>query len=370
MIVLNLLNQLFGRRGSISRSDIDTHQKSASEQQRIEENAAAHEFDNTALDGWSESGLKTESMKQLDQRMSKKYGKPKFSLSVGVILVTLIIGSTVLFYLSLAPAEQSTPHEFTPTIVLNQETERTEIDLIPAIESLTEISEESQVRPQELIAKNIAQTADQQASENNSDRFEDKDEQQQIIVLPIVETNTETSYKLVYNQAKEIYLKDLKLIDYRAYRDGEITTERLRYSGTPANQENWEQSNEEELVWEKVTIPYIEYIEKTMELIAKNKYKKALTRLELILENYPDDINANFYSGLSYYNLGNYDLSIARFEKSFNVQFGNFYEEARWFKSLALHNLNKTSEAKLLWQEISAENGFYSSEAIKKLKKN
>jgi tetratricopeptide (TPR) repeat protein len=369
MIVLNLLNQLFGRRDSISRADIDVYQKGTSQQQRIEENAAADEFDSNALDGWSESGLSTDAMKKLDQRMAKKYGSPNYSTFAGFVLATLIIGSGLLLYFSHSPQEELLLTEVTETILLNEETERTEIDLIPEIEALEEIAEASQVRPQELIAKNIAKTKENQTVEDKSDQL--PTQQDQLPVLPVIDNNPapEIAPSLIYNQAKEIYLKDLKLIDYRAYRDGEITTERLRYSGTPANQAHWEQSSNEELVWEKVDIPYIDYIDKTMELISKNKYKKALPRLELILENYPDDINANFYSGLSYFNLGKYDLAIERFEKSYTIQYGNFYEEARWFKSLALENLKKHSEAKKLWKEIALEKGFYAKEAEKKLVK-
>ncbi len=365
MIVLNLLNQLFGRRDAISRADIDTYQN-GKEKQRIEEHAAADEFDSNALDGWSTSGLSTDAMKKLDKRISQKYGSSSYSTFAGLVLATLIIGSGLLLYFSYSPQEEVQLAVATDTVLLNEATERTEIDLIPEIEALEEIAEASQVRPQELIAKNIAQTREDQPIEINQEDFT---AQQSLPVLPIIEDNTspELAPTLNYNQAKEIYLKDLKLIDYRAYRDGQITTERLRYSGTPANQEHWEQSSNEELVWEKVDIPYIEYIDKTMELISTNKYKKALPRLELILEKYPDDMNANFYSGFVYFNLGKYDVAIQRFEKSFSISFGNFYEEARWFKSLALENLRRSSEAKQLWKEITAEKGFYAKDAEKKL---
>lgn len=371
MIVLNLLNQLFGRRDSLSRSDIDAYQKGKSQRQRIEENAAADEFDNNALEGWSESGLNTDAMKQLDRRITKKYGSANNSALVGFVLATLVIGSGMLLYFSYLPNETASPEDNSNSLVFNQDTERTEVDLSPEIEALVEISEDDQVRPQELIAKNIAQTTEENTTADDVN-INNIDVVQPLPDLPVItnDENQSIATTLIYKQAKEIYLKDLKLIDYREYRDGEVTTERLRYSGTPANQENWEQSSSEELIWEKVNIPYIEYIDKTMELIAKNKYKKALPRLELILENYPDDINANFYSGLSYFNLGKYDLAIERFEKSYTIQFGNFYEEARWFKSLALENSKKYSEARKLWKEIVAENGFYAKEAEKKLNKS
>lgn len=369
MIVLNLLNQLFGRRDSISRADIDAYQKGKSQQQRIEENAAANEFDSNALDGWSESGLSTDAMKKLDQRIAKKYSSPNYSTFVGFVLATLIIGSGMLLYFSYSPNETASLEDNSNSLVFNQDTERTEVDLSPEIEAMVEISEEAQVKPQALIAKNIAQTTEEKKTDENVNTSS-IDAVKPLPDLPVITDDDQSiATTLIYKQAKEIYLKDLKLIDYREYRDGEVTTERLRYSGTPANQENWEQSSSDELIWEKVNIPYIEYIDKTMELIAKNKYKKALPRLELILENYPDDINANFYSGFSYFNLGKYDLAIERFEKSYTIQFGNFYEEARWFKSLALENSNKHTEARKLWKEIVAEKGFYAKEAENKLNK-
>jgi TolA-binding protein len=368
MIVLNLLNQLFGRRDSISRADIDAYQKGKSQKQRIEENAAADEFDDNALEGWAESGLQTDAMRKLDKRISKKFGGSSYSSLVGVLLAVLILGSGILLYISYQPTEKILSEETSEIITLNQDTERTEVDLIPEIEALIEISENDQVRPQELIAKNIAQT--KKVDANDESEQKNNDLVPALPSLPIISNTTDdqTTASIIYQQAKEIYLKDLKLIDYREYRDGEVATERLRYSGIPANQENWEQSSNDELIWEKVNVPYIEYIDKTMDLVAKKKYKKALSRLELILKNYPDDINANFYSGFSYFNLGSYDLAIERFEKSYTIQFGNFYEEARWFKSLALENSNKHTEARKLWKEIVAEKGFYAKEAEKKMK--
>lgn len=368
MIVLNLLNQLFGRRESISRADIDIYQNDRSQQQRIEENAAADEFDNNALQGWAESGLQTDAMRKLDKRISKKFGGSPYSSLVGVFLAALLLGLGIFLYVSYQPTETILSEETLGIITLNQDTERTEIDLIPEIEALIEISENDQVRPQELIAKNMAQTTKVDANAESEQK--NNDLVPALPSLPIISNTTDdqTTEALIYHQAKEIYLKDLKLIDYRKYRAGEVTTERLRYSGIPANQENWEQSSNDELIWEKVNVPYIEYIDKTMDLVAKKKYKKALSRLELILKNYPDDINANFYSGFSYFNLGSYDLAIERFEKSYTIQFGNFYEEARWFRSLSLENLKKYSEARKLWREIIAEKGFYAKEAEKKMK--
>ena len=368
MIVLNLLNQLFGRRDSISRADIATYQKDKSQRQRIEESAASDEFDSNALEGWAESELNTDAMQHLDERIGKKFGGARQTSVVRFLLASLIVGSVVLLYITYQPAKTTSVESDINSLILDGNTERTEVDLSPEIEALIEISDEAQVKPQELIAKNIAQTKQEQLSTDDSQQQEDETVPP-TPQLPVFVDNNEpqVTSPLIYQQAKEIYLKELKLIDYRAYRDGEITTERLRYSGIPANQENSEETNQEELVWEKVNIPYIEYIDKTMDLIAKNKYKKALSRLELILEKYPDDINANFYSGLSYFNLGKNELAIERFDKSYSIQFGNFYEEARWFKSLALESANRHVEAQKLWKAISAEKGFYAKEAERKL---
>ena len=105
-----------------------------------------------------------------------------------------------------------------------------------------------------------------------------------------------------------------------------------------------------------------------MEYFEKSKYKKALKRFNTILSFYKGDINAHFYGGLCYYNLGQYEKAIDHFDDSYNIEFGNFRQEANWFKVKALIELKEFHNAKQLLEQIISEGKFYSSNAKHLLK--
>ena len=86
-----------------------------------------------------------------------------------------------------------------------------------------------------------------------------------------------------------------------------------------------------------------------------------------ILEHYEDDVNANFYAGLSAYNLESFSQAEEYFKNAYSLKYGNFKEEANWFEALSLLKLNEKSKAKKLLQQIVAGNGFYAERAKEKL---
>lgn len=147
---------------------------------------------------------------------------------------------------------------------------------------------------------------------------------------------------------------------------GTVKTERMQYSGTPANLNYPDVTTKEDVIWKEVEIPYHEYLEKTMTLFSQHKFKQALQRFETILTTYPTDMNANFYSALCLYNLGQYPKSLERLMKSYSVEFGNFYEEALWYIAQTHEKMRNTHQAKEMYARIEREGGFYAIEAGKK----
>jgi tetratricopeptide (TPR) repeat protein len=136
-------------------------------------------------------------------------------------------------------------------------------------------------------------------------------------------------------------------------------------NNTPASQEDQYSKEEDVSNWKVTEIPYIEYIEKTMSLFSKGNYKKALSRYELILDSYPTDINANFYGGLSYFNLGEFEKSIQTFERCLNSEFNNFNEEAEWYLAKSYSANGQNEKASQLFKQISENGGYYSKQALK-----
>ncbi|MFT5823283.1 MAG: tetratricopeptide (TPR) repeat protein [Crocinitomix sp.] len=161
------------------------------------------------------------------------------------------------------------------------------------------------------------------------------------------------------------YLFDLMVVDYRKItRENEkITYKRFELSGVSADQEDGVK-NEDDLIEREVKVPYYDYLRKSMSFFAEGRYKKALNRYLLILDQYPDDLNALFYGALSYHNLGKNTEAIVFFDKIINGELYVFSEEALWYKAKALIKLKKKVEAKAILEEIIAHGGFYTQEAI------
>jgi tetratricopeptide (TPR) repeat protein len=165
--------------------------------------------------------------------------------------------------------------------------------------------------------------------------------------------------------AKEIYLHDLKLIDYREYRSHpKISTEQLLLTGTPANIDNVVNKNEDS-EWKTVEIPYIDFLERTIALFSKGQNKKALARLQTILATYPDDVNANFYAGLCYFNLKEFSSAQRSFKNCILSKYINFQEEAEWYLALSASANGHIKEAIELFDLIVKRGGYYSKEAKK-----
>jgi len=88
----------------------------------------------------------------------------------------------------------------------------------------------------------------------------------------------------------------------------------------------------------------------------------------LILQKHPDDLNALFYGGLCYYFLNDNLKALNNLNFVLKSNQTTFYEEAKWYKSLAYDKIGDNKKAKKIWKEIVAENGFYKEQAREKLK--
>jgi hypothetical protein len=163
------------------------------------------------------------------------------------------------------------------------------------------------------------------------------------------------------NIAKETYLNDLKIIDYRNYRTRPNESIKNELSGTPANMEkndNKTTNHESNLEY-----TYFSYLDKTLKHFSKNKFKTALNRFEVVLEKYPDDVNALFYSSICLYNLDQFELCKNRLIQLQNSQFTNFDQEQQWYLLLVYKSLGNMNSFELLKEKIILENGYYSKAA-------
>ena len=343
---------------SLNRKDIEAYLNSEDPKFKsiIEKKALNNEFDNAALDGWND--FPEANMNRLDKRFTKQN-----YWGIKIITVTLLsLTATLIFYNFQSKDDsqkniQTTKKANKPdTIIL----EKTDYIIPEPIKAMDELPIKKQIQ----VATIINDFKEKSIIE------EIKPNQPTEINLPAKKIENEhspaTSIVKETFLGKEIYLFDLKVIDYRFYRSKpEITTKQTLLTGTPAN--FGEIPTEESSEWENIEIPYIEYLSKTMEYFSKGQNKRALTRFLEIINTYPDDLNANFYAGLCYFNLKEYDSAINHFSKCSNSDFKNFIEEVDWYKAKCYIANNQDAEAKELLNQIVAGKGYYANQAAKLL---
>ncbi len=116
------------------------------------------------------------------------------------------------------------------------------------------------------------------------------------------------------------------------------------------------------------SVPYFTYITECISAYDHDKYKVAIDRFSVVLDEYPNDVNAQFYSAMSYYKLGEYDNAIALFNKVEKNYINSFDEEAMFYHAKSLQQSGQLDEANSLFVKVVQENGFYKEQAIKEMK--
>jgi tetratricopeptide (TPR) repeat protein len=338
----------------LTRGQIDAYRSGSESERRRTEDDLKGSFEQDALDGWEESGLKTTVMGRLDKRFRFTSSAP------------YIIGSTILIGAGIAAAVLFTNDEPAKASAqtVNLQIEQTDAVIAQSIDTLHELPASEQIR----IA--VVKATQQEIKDQPADVPMTNIDELPVVILEPLKPEPEPRIEKAPTQktAKEIYLHDLKLVDYRQYRSKpEIEIEKIILTGTSANYETNEQMEVEPTI-QTAAVPYITYIDKTMDYVNRGKWKQSLQRLQEVLATYPDDVNGHFYAGLCCYNLQQYDEAKQHFATCLQLTYNNFNEEATWYLAQSfLANGEKTS-AKELLGSIRDQKGYYSKQAEKLLK--
>jgi tetratricopeptide (TPR) repeat protein len=339
-------------RVSLTRKSLDDHLSG----KKTFETSELDAFEKDALDGWQTSGVGGFDMSTLDRHMKTKSN----NLLLYFSLFSLCIAIGLFFLLRENPgknAQLTLNDSDTPMV------EETDLYIAEKYDTLVEKSASNRIEIKLLQKKQDDQPIIKK---------EEKMEETAVIIesLPKLEIKiNEKKPDLTINKkkVKEIYLSDFKLVDYRSLRSKPaVTTKQLDLTGTAANKED-KNITDEEPVWRKVDVPYYDFIEKSMYLLNKGDLKKALSRFDLILETYDDDINAQFYSGFTLYNLGEYHKASEFFTLALRNEIANFDDEAAWYLALSLEKKGDKAGAKKILESIANSGSFYALEASKKL---
>lgn len=181
--------------------------------------------------------------------------------------------------------------------------------------------------------------------------------------------------KIVHSNVAIEYFYDLKVVDYSSFYTTKIEVHKFDHSQSlefvaapfeTAEQQAFNQENPD-IVTE--FIPYIQFLESTMAKFNKNKYNAACKDFRTILKYFPDDVNAHFYGGLCYFNLGKKQKAYEFFEKVLENSTNTFDQEAKWYMTLVLLKRRQYEKAEAFLVEIVNEEGFYAARAQEELDK-
>jgi TolA-binding protein len=254
----------------------------------------------------------------------------------------------------------------TDTLNFVQKIEPEEVEqLSPAVQILKNQPKAKQVEKAELISNNDKKVALADQSEEKEDIIEGiMDDEIPFNVSQKLEQ--EPKLKTSKRAVPSVYLFDLYTVDYRRIKRSktEISYTRFELGGVSADRENEQTADSPALIETEVKIPYFNYLQKTMAYFADASYKNALNRYLIILEQYPNDLNALFYGGLSYYNLGDYTSASELFQRIARSDLAGFHEEAMWYQCKTEIQLGKTKAAISGLDNIIIEGGFYTKDAI------
>jgi TolA-binding protein len=376
MLFLNLLNRIFGSKNSLQREDIDRYRDkgtSNEEKQKIEEKSLQSDFDADALEGFESQQLDSKSMSKLDNRFTKQTNSP-LNAKVISIIVTLAASFAILVWIldlnkgsrievALQEAEQATT---APEAHQTEEypDDRTTDDSEVIIEQ-GDLNKLDQEKINQISPVNGLDDAHEDIvlSENTEEPKISASS-----ALAPKELFAPTKRNFTFQQQKELFMSDYKVVDYRGLRE----EKKLDYLTElqEAHVNNMEILENDIIVNLEATKEsyYVDYLENAMYYLKNKNWSQAKKQFENILSTYPDDVNANFYMGYLHFQRGEFASSLAFFKKSYSYNIGNFREEALWLIAQAKLAMNDKIDAKNLLEKIVEEKGFYADEAHQKLK--
>lgn len=331
---------------------------SAEEKHRIEKKLNADSFLAEAMEGFEQNPKILETT--FNYQQAKSFG----NIYKLLFFATSISASIIIFYfLSIDKVQKVTINN---TIKENTYIEQPLIISDSIIEKTIEPEPKEQINYKQTIRNRpktiVAKTATKKIASVNAEELQNTD----ITNIPKknVYLSIEVNPAISKSNVKFTYIHDLKVIDYANIYTEDIPINKFaQLTGTPANlsNKNEELKNEHEL--NTVYIPYEEFLSDALLDFKDGNYKAFLKNAAAILKHYPDDLNAFFYGGLSFYNLNRCDNAIQYFDKCINAAYNTFYQEAMWYKALSMLKCKKEIQAEIILKDIISQKGFYAEQA-------
>ena len=117
-----------------------------------------------------------------------------------------------------------------------------------------------------------------------------------------------------------------------------------------------------------LTMAYLEFMDEALGHFVRNDHRRTLEELRFLLDQYPDDVNALFYSGLSNFHAGRYRAARTQLKRAATHDVDVFREEAEWYHALTIERSGDVSAAQKEYERIAEQGGFYAERARQRLK--
>ncbi len=285
----------------------------------------------------------------------KARAKRNFFSSPGfaVIALSLFLGITCFFTIYNSPVLSPSRFELLTEQTKKEIIQNISLDTIAVTTNLKKPKQEKFSEPAHLDTSLLFGKAEQLATINEISVGNNVDPEQ---------------FDLKYSpNAPYIYLYDLKVANYNAYyfktpkrvvvHGGLDANKDSKYAEEPGTQ-----------------TPYREYylhevIKDAMHSFKEGKFATCISKLDLVANFSKNDVNCDFYRGMSYYQLGDNTQAYTYLSSALSNPINVFAEEAGYYKAMCSLKLGRETEAREMLSVIAGNKGFYSKKAEEQLGK-
>lgn len=299
-------------------------------------------------------------------------------LCSSVIILALIIGSNLKsnkqqissVHKSIKEAFEIEPKKEASNIWVVENYLAPEIDIQDSIEKEQVKTSVSEYKDSPLSLFNVYPKKEEEINTHVDQTSSKKKEilEKKIIIQPMISDTaiffSKQQHTLIYNHDVK-YLLQFKCVDYTQ----EYNKMQPILSGLEARKPHFRSEQYPDMTDERVQEFSVDFLLKEgFKAFLKRNYKLAINKFNLVLEHYPEDLNAQFYKALSYYEMGHYNESVKILRRVAEADINVFNEESEWYLTQSHYKLGEIYETKNLLRLIISSNGYYSEKAKKMMK--
>ena len=157
------------------------------------------------------------------------------------------------------------------------------------------------------------------------------------------------------------YVKNYKVVDYRY--DKRINQKLIEISSNF----NFHKISTNNLTENNTNFTYNDFLKEALIKIENKHYHEAIEYFDIILSQYPNDINACYYKALCLFETNQNQKSLKYLELTLSQKINTFHEESKWYKSMILKEEKQYAATEKVLLEIINDKGYYGVQARKEL---